>query len=294
MARPRQRDFRYLLGYLDQASSPVVDNPTEKAFGFGCLATLAAIPLWGFASVSFLSWPGLLLAVPLGIATGAAVGALVKKRTKRLDPAIAARYKGWADSLAAFRDLKGKKKLHSWVDPVLLQILEAAAYHYARVTTILDGPTWLTSSGGRAQLRTQAKQAADEAMLDLMVLVQPSIGKPLKEKKDDIEGIFEDLFELDIAEALGGLQRMASSDWRDYAHQSPHAQAVFPSCRGLAERLKALADELEQMPAPSDQVDPATLPPTQSAASLDYLLGELKAVKEAEQELGEQHINQGR
>lgn len=294
MARPRQRDFRYLLGYLDQASAPSVENPTEKALGFGCVTALAATPLWAFAAFSALSWPGLFLALPLGLGTAGLVGTLVKRRTKKLDPAIAARYKAWGEALASFRDLKSKKKLHSWVDPVLLQILEAAAYHYSRVTTILDGPTWLSSTGGRAQLRTQAKQAADEAMLDLVVLVQPSIGKPIKEKKDEIEGIFEDLFEFDIAEALSGLQRMASSDWRDYAHQSPHAQAVFPSCRGLAERLKSLADELEQMPAPSDQVDPATLPPTQSAASLDYLLGELKAVKEAEQELGEQHINQGR
>lgn len=293
MARPRQRDFRYLLGYLDQASVPSVENPTEKALGYGCATALVATPLWGFAAVSLLSWPGMLLAVPLGLATAGVIGTLVKRKAKTLDPALAARYKSWREALGAFQDLKGKKKLHSWVDPVLLQLLEAAAYHYSRVTTILDGPTWLTSSGGRAQLRSQAKQAADEAMLDLVVLVQPSIGKPIKEKKDEIEGIFEDLFEFDIAEALGGLQRMASSDWRDYAHQSPHAQAVFPSCRGLAERLKALADELEQMPAPSDHVDPATLPPTQSAASLDYLLGELKAVKEAEQELGEQHINQG-
>lgn len=293
MARPRQRDFRYLLGYLDQASAPTVENPTEKALGFGCVTALAAVPLWGFLAVSFLSWPGMFLALPLGMATGALVGAFVKKRTKKLDPALAARYKSWGEALNAFQELKGKKKLHSWVDPVLLQILEAAAYHYSRVSTILDGPLWLTSAGGRAQIRTQAKQAADEAMLDLIVLIQPSIGKPIKEKKDDIEGIFEDLFEFDIAEALSGLQRMASSDWRDYAHQSPHAQAVFPSCRGLAERLKALADELEQMPAPSDHVDPATLPPTQSAASLDYLLGELKAVKEAEKELGEERINQG-
>lgn len=210
-----------------------------------------------------------------------------------MDPAVAARYDGWAKALHSFRDIRNKKKLHSWVDPVLLQLLEAAAYHYARVRTTLEAPSWLTATGNRAQLRAQAKQAADEAMLDLLVLVQPSIGKPLKDKKDDIEDIIEDFFELDIAEALSGIQRVASSDWKDYAHQSPHAQAIFPSCRGLAERIKSLADELEQMPAAVENVDPATLPPTQSAASLDYLLGELKAVKEAEKELGEQHLGQG-
>ncbi len=294
MPRPRQRDFRYLLGYLNQVSVPSVESPTEKAIGYGCLTALAATPFWGFLAVSFLSWPGLLLALPLGLATGGLAGAWVKKRTKKVDAAIAARSRSWKEAITAFQDLKNRKKLHSWVDPILLQILEAAAYHYARVATTLDGPIWLSSTGGRAQIRTQAKQAADEAMLDLIVLVQPSIGKPIKEKKDEIEGIFEDLFEFDIAEALSGLQRMASSDWRDYAHQSPHAQAAFPSCRGIAERLKSLADELEQMPPPSDHFDSANLPPTQSAASLDYLLGELKAVKEAEQELGEQHINQGR
>jgi hypothetical protein len=263
MARPRQRDFRYLLGYLEQASAPTVDNPTEKALGYGSLFGFGSLPLYGIGILSTMNWQALMLAPVLAIATGAIVAAFVKRKTKQPDPAVAARAKAWSEALEAFKDLKSKKKLHSWVDPVLLQMLEAAAYHYTRVATILEGPTWLTSSGGRSQLRTQAKQAADEAMFDLMVLVQPSIGKPLKEKKDDIEGIFEDLFDLDIAEALGGLQRMASSDWRDYAHQSPHAQAVFPTCRGLAERLKALADELEQMPAPSNQVDPATLPSRQ-------------------------------
>lgn len=293
MARPRQRDFRYLLGYLDEASAPSVENPTEKAMGFGCVSVALSLPIWGFLSFSFLSWPGLLLALPAAAVTGAVVGSIAKRRARKLDPAVAARYDGWGKALYAFKDIKNKKKLHSWVDPVLLQLLEAAAYHYSRVRLVLEAPSWLTASGSRAQLRAQARQAADEAMLDLLVLVQPSIGKPLKDKKDDLEGIIEDFFELDIAEALSGIQRVASSDWRDYAHQSPHAQAIFPSCRGLAERIKTLADELEQMPAPAEQLDPASLPPTQSAASLDYLLGELRAVKEAEQELGEQHLGQG-
>lgn len=293
MGRPRQKDFRYLLGYLEEANAPSVEHPGEKAAGMGCVTGFLSIPVWGFAAFSFLSWPGLLLALPAAIVTGAIVGAIVSKRTPKVDPAVAARCDGWGKALHAFRDIKNKKKLHSWVDPVLLQLLEAAAYHYSRVRTTLEAPAWLTSTGNRAQLRAQARQAADEAMLDLLVLIQPSIGKPLKDRKDDIEDIIEDFFELEIADALSGIQRVASSDWRDYAHQSPHAQAIFPSCRGLAERIKSLADELEQMPAAVENADPATLPPTQSAASLDYLLGELKAVKEAEQELGQQHLGQG-
>lgn len=293
MAKARQRDFRYIASYLKE--NPPVWPPTQPdAYGtvIGCLAIVAAAPLLGL--VSLIATQNLLVAVAAAALGGPLVGVIAAAVSKRKAPKVSVeerhRIQTQAEAAKKFADLVQAKHL-LWVDPLMLQLLEAAAYHHYRVATVLAGPMWTgIDSGQRSELKRQAKQSADEAMKELLVLAAPCIGKPPKERKDDLEALADDFVNLHFADALASLQRVASASAADYAFRSPHTEVVFPACRAIAERIKQLADELEKMPVPTKTGD-AMLDQPASTHSLDLLVGELKAVREAEEELQQQRLN---
>lgn len=178
------------------------------------------------------------------------------------------------------------KRLHRELDPAVATAVDAAAMQWSRVSNALDWPLWQEQTSGQtvAVLRDQARLAADQAMEEAVILAATCLGEPQRRKKDDLKEVLEDFVELDIADALRGLKRMASADATEYAHHSPHRAIVDGPLRSAAERLRSLADELEetlQRFVPSETE--GTLPTAPS--SIDLVLRELRAVREAEAEL---------
>lgn len=245
----------------------------------------------GFVIGNFLgAVGGFLLSFPVT----ALVWSLIAKKMKRpLTEDQLTQQKVW-EAVKSFKSLKEQKKLHKWVDPVILQVLEAGAYHYARVKTVSGSVKWrsMTLPGHWTSIRDQADDSADKAMSELVLMASHCIGEPDKDRKKDFENVVEDFFDLEIADSLAQLKRVTTSSWKDYAYQSPIARQIFEPAKDIAERLKLLADELEKMDEgmPIEMkvgAGPVSTRAT-SADSIDLLLGEMKAVREAENELGDQ------
>lgn len=294
MSRPRTKDFVYFSGYLSQQHPFQHHGPEQMLAIGGCMALIIssiALTAAGFMLASFLgAFGGFILAFPVT----ALIWSFVAKKVKRpLTEEQLTQQKVW-EAVKSFKGLKEQKKLHKWVDPVILQVLEAGAYHWARVKTVSASQKWrsMTLPGHWTSIRDQADDSADKAMAELVLMASHCIGEPEKDRKKDFENVVEDFFDLEIADSLAQLKRVTTSSWKDYAYQSPIARQIFEPARDIAERLKLLADELEKMDAemPIEMkvgAGPVSTRAT-SADSIDLLLGEMKAVREAENELGDQ------
>ncbi len=253
--------------------------------------SVTAVPAWTLLiSVGLLVLGGTL--GPWGFLGGAALGlalmgtvTAIANRAKAKDP-HEQRRRDVFRTAAELRQLEVHHKLHRWMDPVALQLLEAGAYHWSRVRSSLTGPQWGAKQLPEywQSLRNQVSVASDEGMSDLLLLARNCLGPPQKDKQSDIQGVIESFIDLDIADALQGLKQMASADWTAYAHQSPQAQMVAQHGREIAERLKALADDVESK-AGEISMESSMPGELSSLEALDGVLGELRTVREAEEEL---------
>lgn len=298
MSSRTSKHLRSTSGWLDRAGKEV-PNPRETvAHTAGCLTGVLGVPLAGlWIGMAFGLVPGLIasvVAIPVSLGVWYALSRrAAKPRSEQEAREIQRRY-----AVHHLRGLKQNRKLHKHVDSQILQVMEAGAYHWLRIHDVLDAREWRSKDlGGHwKSLREQALQAADQAMMDIAVYAQSCIGKPNRERKDDIEEIFEDFFEGDFSDAMGGLRTVMKTDWRDYSHHSPNARAVFDPCRQIAERLKMLADEVDQMNFRRAQEVVEVQDQPEAVDSIDLILSELRATKQAEAELGdddEEHLHQG-
>lgn len=293
----RSKHLRSTNSWLERVGGET-PNPREAiAHTAGCLTGLLGVPLAGLGiGMAFGLVPGLIAAV---VAIPVSLGAwfVLARRAGRPRSEEEARQIQRRQAVHHLRGLKNNRKLHKHVDPQILQVMEAAAYHWLRIHEVLDAREWRSKnlSGHWKSLREQALHAADQAMQDIAVYAQSCIGKPNRERKDDLEEIFEDFFDGDFSDALGGLKSVMTSDWRDYSHHSPNAQAVFEPSRQIAERLKMLADEVDQMNLRRTQETVEINDQPEAVDSIDLILNELRATKQAEEELGDddEYLHQG-
>lgn len=227
-----------------------------------------------------LSFPPALILVAAVVAGGLAGGWAAKQMRGKLSE----REQLFDQAVHSFGQVERRNKLHKELDPTVGQILEAAAFHWTRVATIIDSPLW--ESAQYQALRTQTRMAADEVMAELVTMGSWCLGTPQKTRKQDLGSVFEDLAELDIDDAIKGFKRIAKTASREYAHQSPYAATVFEPMRQMAEKLKTLADEIE---ATAEQTRLTTQRTgATEVSSIDMILRELKAVRQAERELDDE------
>ena len=288
------RKFPYLSAYLQKLDDDAGKALMASVPPGSLVAAVLAMPLVVIVGgLVFGGWvAGTLLSVGLGVAIVAIFTTLHRQRKLAADPREQRRREVFKTG-HELRDLEIHRKLHRWMDPVALHLLEAGAYHWARIQSTLNGPQW----GPRdlptywLQLKQQVAEAANDGMADLLLLTRSCIGPPQKDRESDFKGVVDSFVDLDIADALQGLKQMAKADWTAYAHQSPQAQAVSVHGRLIAERLQDLADDVE---AKSSEiaVHSATSGGLQSLEALDGVLGELRTVRQAESEL-EQRIGNG-
>jgi len=180
----------------------------------------------------------------------------------------------------------GRRKLHQELDPVAGQLLDLCAQYHQRVVQALEGPFWASASEGShwRALAMQCKHAADEAMEEVLLLGAGCFGKPEKTRKDDLQDALHDFLDLDFVDALQGLKGVAMADSSRYAHRSPNLPIVFEPIKQIAERLRALAAEVERLSQEAAREGVARGSLTASA-SIELVLNEIRTLERAEAEL---------
>lgn len=276
--------------YLSSQANNAVNPRQQTSNVMGCAGLVAAVPL-AIAVPIMLSapWWVSLMAPFLVLPIMAAVWVHLYRRAGRPRSAEEERQMRLQETLQAYHKLRKEKRLHKWIDPVALQLLEAASYHWSRLQDSLNGPFWTGPNLPLhyAAIRDQARQSADQGMAEMVTLAQSCIGKPENDRKKDVESVFDSLFDLEVADALTGLRDIAQGDPTRYSYHTEASRGIFEPCRQIAERLKDLADEIEtvKVQAAMQQVNDTR---AASADTLDMVLEELRAVKRAETELEDQ------
>lgn len=295
------RTYPSLDAYLEWLKTAPVRPEPQSAIAQGCFALASLVPLsaigGGVLGTEVFRNPLAALVLAFGAAAGAffviakfteaRVKALRKPRTAEEAMLLKAKEAG-----VAFAEVDKKGKLHRWLDPVAGQLLEAGAYHWKRVHDRLELTAW--THGDLPEhwkgLRDRARSASDQAMAELFTLCSGCIGEPGKTPEDELKGVFEDFAGLEIQDALQGLTKVLSRKASDYTFTSPETPLVFEPARQLAERLKSLADEVEAASAQAKAEAVGNQFEVPATESIDALLTEFRAVRQAEEELDTQHL----
>ncbi|MCW5937257.1 MAG: hypothetical protein KIT11_08125 [Fimbriimonadaceae bacterium] len=287
----RKKRTPYLANYLDWCATQERAAMATSMPLIGCGTTVVAGTLTFLASnAAFGTVNALLLAGLTGAVATWIVTALAKAASRK-EPVSDKTRRGW-ESARGMKSLADTRKLHKWMDLPNLEVLDAAAFHWSRIHGSLNQAPWTDQHLPEhwVRVRGQALAAANEAMADLTILASQVVGPPSRDKEQELVEIVEDLFDLDIKDALQGLKSMTSGDWREYTHKSPQSKFVFSQARPIAERLQSLADEIERASVEVRE-DMTPLDSYGSNKSLDAVLSELRAIRQAEDEL-EQRLGQ--
>jgi len=288
------RDYPYLSGFLDSPHpNPLVDRLASLS-NFGCMAALVGSPMIGVLSFMLSGRfigpiGGTVFALGMAITGGILLFAMGKRHSDKASKEATVEEKLMAQSAQSIehlRKLDRERKLHKWMDPVAIQLLEAGAYHWSRIRMTFSDARWNVNQLPEhwVGLKQKANSSANLAMAELVILCAGCTGEPVKNRKDDFQSVFEDLVDLDIEDAVRGLAKVTATHPKEYRFQSPQTREIFEPAREIAERLKELADEMEQ----ATLIAKTELPQSHlhlGNESIGHLLEEIKAVRQAEQEL---------
>lgn len=285
MAGRKLRRTPYLSGYLKRLKEEEEQTGLRMPGCYGSLIGAAIfLPSTFFLGKLLGPFFGLLGGVAIAAASGFLATSVFERMRRRNLPS-SLRMRAWSAG-EEVRRLQAGRKLHKWMDPSVVHLLEAGAYHWTRVHTALATPAWQQAGLARhwTTVREQARQAAHDAMAELLVLSMSAISPPERDKEDELKDVIDDFLDLDIADALQGLKQIVRTDSAEWSTPSSHARLVFEQGRAIAERLQRLADEVEQARVDVGQVGSPELGP-ESTQSIDIVLGELRAIRQAETEL---------
>jgi hypothetical protein len=299
MARPPS-DYRYFIEFLRrQPTAPPVSLSSFRGAAIAGAVILAIGPgiLLGAIVGAAVAGPtaAILLSLAGGALAGILAGVVTSRKIRPPNSALESLLRQRAEDRAPFLQLALAGHLALKVDPAMLQLLEAAAYHHARIQAILSKGDW---GSHRKAIKDEATTAADEGMADLIALSRPCIGEPGNGTDEMNLDWFDSIQRLSgsgsgdfgprgrartpLGEMIGRAVGAVAQAVAPAPHQSVHTPSNFPPAREIAERIKALADELDAMPSAAGSLaDPSSA----SALKLDNLIGELKAYREAEREL---------
>lgn len=290
MSKRRTKDFSYFNGYLERHPALGRDAAEGLVHLAGCMGSLMLGAVATVVGLILWQWVGLAL-FPFGVAAGSMLWLFLYRRHKRRRQPKDEHKLRVDNAMAQFHELRDEKKLHKWVDPIILQLLEAGAYHWTRVATAAESAAWtgIGVPGHMQSIRSQALESAEAAMADMILYGVQCIGKPDKDRRQDVKDMMESFTSLEVIDAVDSLKRIAKSDWREYAFHSPQAPIYFEPMRQIAEKLMTLADEMESMrPQAADPIQAMQGPA--STAGIDLLLSEMRAVQAAEDELNQERL----
>jgi len=287
--------FPNLAGYLRKVVERRLTRVQRLSnwIGAGLVTLLTPLAALSFG-VGFGSLGIGLLAATLAFPLSLFAWYVIDKRLNRpKTEEEARRMEAWrgAQSLLS---IEQQRRLHKLMDPSISQLLEAAAFHYARIDAATSSDFWNRESlpAHWRSVRGQAQEAADQAMEELVMLALPCMGEPQADRGKAMKNAIEDLFEMDLVIAIGGIKDAATADWTRFAHRSPLAPRTFEVGRVIAEKLKRLADEVEAKASEAAVESGSHIEVGTAADSIDVVLSEISAVKEAEDEL-QQRVKEG-
>jgi hypothetical protein len=267
-------------------------------WGMGCVATGLGAPLLGgacfVAGLLMGNWGMAFLTGFLGFSAAIAAGIIwtlkAAKRNKYIPSQTELKLREVAEIVGRFKTLDKDHQLIASLDPTAMEFLEAGAYHWTRVSQALEGPYFSSSrlAGHWVAMRDEAKRSADEAMADLLLLAFRCMGEPPRTRNEDLRELVVDLQRGDLREVLQGFKTVVDKDWRDYAHRSPNMAGLYEPASEICQSLKSLADQLEPMAHEKVEAEIGGTTEshrTSSASSIELLLSEMRAVRQAEEEL---------
>jgi len=277
MAERFDKSLPYLNGYLQEMGQ---DEPVRRGWnwGYAPLAFIAGAPI-GIFLVNTTPIPGPLAFFGSIFGLGALFSIVNGRLKEPKTEAEKFRVRAWA-AVQQFRERAGPKRLRKSLHPAASQVLEACAFHRARVKQILETPAWsqLVESGGQwKQVKTQSMEAADLAMLEALTASQGYLGKEGARDRD-WEDIFRGFASGRIEDAFESLGELLGWDKNeDFSRWEVLPQPLRP-VYDLALKLRTLATELET------RAREANLPVSNND-SIDSVLANLAAIRTAEQEL---------
>jgi hypothetical protein len=247
------------MAYLERTAVPSVSRgPNWTAlsliFAGSLLAVGSAVAGW---------W------VPLALALSPiSVGATLQHfhNRKPLPPASNLRLQS-ASTLARLKEMVNHRRLHRDLDQLALDVLESCAESWSRVHYSMSHGAWSRHElpAHYVALRDKVRTVADDTMHEVLLAFAPLLPDHVK-SRDPMDYVSEAI------ESLGAAPR-----------QSPrtHASALMLSTE-LADKLQRLAVEAESI-VTSSQVETQLQP----GSSVDSVLGQLRDLKRAEEELAD-------
>lgn len=205
------------------------------------------------------------LAVALAVVVGAGVYARLNRR--KLDPG---RAKTRLEAMQVAIAMTRSKRLHKDLDAPSAQLLDEAARFWRDTRVELDTPFWRNPKLPEhwKNVRIQTLSATDQAMEEMLVLLRGSF-----HERPDQHG-WETVVESAIETFVTGPQ----------LRKGDNIPPGFHEARQIAEKLKLAAGQVR---AASQEVVAETgeTPLISSGAALDMVIGDMRSLQEAEQEL---------
>lgn len=258
----KARQYPYLTTYL----SAVTDRPE-----LGQIATpMGAIV--GFLAVSAgltLVQSGLFGAIGLVVAALVGLGLFIQYKKRQPVPTAEDLRREEAHKVAkTMRQCLDLRRLHRDLDEGSLILLDECARHWEKIRTTFTTGFWTDRDLPPAYLsaRRTAMDAADDAMVDLLILFRPLLPSEVQSRQalDYVEEAIE-----------------------TYVVKGPlrpsHVPPAFYEAREIAEKLRELSSESEKMARNIDREQIRTTNP--SSSSLEASLSEIRAIRQAEDEL---------
>lgn len=267
----RSRDLVYLKAYLRDRSHHPFSN---RDWPWGMIVPLGLI---GIAALSvFLveelpPWI-LILFVPLSLV--ALISSAVRISWALQQPRNAEEER----QMQAFDTAKflGKALYSHQINPFAARLLEGCAYHRARILAAVDKPGWEQTH--LRSVREQAIRAANEAMDDAMRHCASFAG-PGHSRGAAWKDLAQDVAEGQIGDALVRLQTMLEADKAGEIVDRRKLPTELWPVYDIAVKLQKLASEMEVSARQATTIE------EQSTSSLDQVLSDLTAIRQAEREL---------
>lgn len=260
----------------DLAGHARADRQSSLAGGIAFATALGAM--------IFLPLPILLKIVAfVGILiVGGMVGQFLRKQTLAPKSQEQARAQQLVATQKVYLDAVDENRLHKDLDMTVAQLLEASAYSWFRVHERLGEPIWSgPQSGAHLQgIRASILATANEAMRTAVGLGLRCMAPP-NSRRTPIEEIGDSLSDLDLDGILSTVRKAMKGK---KGFQSENLGEVYAPMREIAEKLKAMRDEVEQMTNESMGAR-HTAQSSTPTAELDEAIDMLRGLRHASREL---------
>jgi hypothetical protein len=273
----RSRDLVYLRGYLREKSR----HPfAHRDWPWGLIAPLGFVGLGALSVLFAREFPVWMLLFFIPAMIVIAVSTAVKISWSLQQP----RNEEEQREMVSFENAKQMSRAvyNKQINPFAARLLEGCAYHRARILAAVERPGWEHSH--LRSMRDSAVRAADEAMNDAMAICTPYVG-PGHSISGAWKDLAQDVVEGQLGDALKRLSTMLEADRPgEIVDRRKLPQELWPAY-DIAVKLQKLASEVES--SAQRVAEPSDL----KSSSLDQVLSDLAAIKQAESELeGDEHF----